>query len=180
MPLVVAKADGTRGVLWAVLDTGASSNFITKSLVEKLGHIDALQEKDPPVQIKTGDGITTLITHYLPLTFHARDDERCYQNVEFLVEQEDRTEDTNSMNTTPHLFLGWPWMQEHHVLMLDEQFATKRFDGLEVIEPEPEHEHGMYSRTRVSVLDAFISPGPQHLPQQRPTIAIQNPLHMRR
>ena len=180
MPLVITKVDGMPGVLWAILDTGASYNFITRSLVDKLGLLDKLQSTDPEINITTGDGKTTTIKHCLYLTFHARHDERCYTNVEFLVEQEDRVEDAKRMDHIPHLFMGLPWMREHHVLMLDEKFATTRFDDLEAIEPKPEHEHGFYGHSS-GVTNAYMSRGGASgtFSPQKPSVPLQNPLRRR-
>ena len=77
------------------------------------------------------------------------------------MEQEDCVEDKESMGHTPHL-LGLPWMQDHHVLMLDQQFATTRFDDMEAIEPKPKHEDGFYAASRSTVPNLYVSRGQEN------------------
>ena len=80
-------------------------------------------------------------------------------------------EDTERMDHTPHLFMGLPWLKDNHVFMLDEKFATTRFDDLEAIEPKPSQVDGFYfGSTRTAVPSMYVSRGAENLRPQKSSV----------
>ncbi|MCJ1389395.1 hypothetical protein MMC18_002252 [Xylographa bjoerkii] len=163
LTLIIRKADGTDGCIFAKLDTGASANFITEELLEKIEAATGKKITPHPVKgkLRKSKGKDVTVDHYssfndidiaissrVTLTFDVREKQdldseeitlQAYRAEFELLEKHHQEyyekESEDDAPRCPQILIGAPWLTEHHVLAMDPSFILPD-PKLDAIEPK--------------------------------------------
>lgn len=138
-------------VLWAKMDTGASFNFISDSLVTKLGlSRDNIDDSDSSnsSSIREFDGREIRIKESAKITFQAGFNfEKTFTDIVFDIfpahvhekacAHTEGDEEDNDGRYMPHILIGAPFLTESHALTLDPHFMGQPDPRIEVLEKPP-------------------------------------------
>jgi len=141
LPLTATKPDGTRVTMWAKLDTGADVNTINQStLVALFGQESASQRMRTMTEAEfnmIGD-THACATHSVDLDFIAGRSKKAFSKVNFVVITDDAVK--SKADGVPDVLLGFPFLQEQSMLMIDVEYVHEAEEGLPVIAGKPEDE----------------------------------------
>lgn len=144
LPLVARRAvDGREVTLWAKMDTGADCNVINRSTVRAL--FGAATERHLRALTLADQGDFSLVgnnrfraTHYAVLAFRAGRSRRSFEAVRFIVIPDD-WQDPNG-DGVPNVILGYPFLRENSMMMIDLDFHQEADPALEVVAERAESE----------------------------------------
>lgn len=143
LPLVATRYEDKKQVtLWAKLDTGAGANIINRSTVNALlGSSSTYLLRAPTLKemefALVGDHHFNA-TQCVDLTFQAGLSKRTFERVRFYVVPDD-WEDPNG-DGVPNVVLGWQFLRENHMVMIDVEYHLDADPRLEVISRKAEDE----------------------------------------
>lgn len=160
LPLTARRHhDGQDVVLWAKMDTAADANAINRSTLEALLGDSAKKS----LRTITLDGDRTFAqignnhfdaTHYVVLDFWAGVSKRKFEAVKFILVDDD-WQDPNG-DGIPNVLLGWPFLREQSMVMMDFEYHHYPDSAFPVIAERAENEKAnqamilvnMYPQTR--------------------------------
>ena len=145
MPLIATKQDGTKVTLWAKMDTGADKNFISPSLIARMGRTSELKEHNGDL-IHEIDGNLFPTKHVIRLNFFAGLSNQPFSQMFFIVDpkagahQVDPTgcaDLPNESTDIPDILLGEPFFKDSHALLIDPNFENQANPDYEVLASLP-------------------------------------------
>ncbi|KAF1983080.1 hypothetical protein K402DRAFT_339258 [Aulographum hederae CBS 113979] len=143
LPLIGTRvSDGASVTMWAKLDTGAGANVINRTTVAALLGDSARSVMRPPTFAELEFG---LLGHQnlkpsfcVQLDFQAGRGRRRFEKIRFYVIEDD-WEDSEG-DGVPNVVLGYDFLKEHHMVMIDFEYHHDADPALEVIAPKAEDE----------------------------------------
>ncbi|TKA82586.1 hypothetical protein B0A55_01188 [Friedmanniomyces simplex] len=141
LPLTVTQPDGTRVTMWAKLDTGADVNTINLSTLETLlGHEMAHQR----MRSMTEEQFSMIgdthfdAAHSVDLDFVAGVSKKSFSKVNFIIIPDNAAK--SNRDGVPNVLLGFPFLQQESMLMIDVEYCHDAEVGLPVISEKAENE----------------------------------------
>lgn len=137
LPLVLRPiADDKEVTMWAKMDTGAACNVINRSTVNEIFGEET--EKRLRTITIAERGEFSLVgnnnfqaTQYTVLSFRAGRSDRQFDTVRFIVIQDDCFDSKG--DGAPNVILGWPFLKESSMMMIDVEYRQEADPKLEVI-----------------------------------------------
>lgn len=145
LPLVVRReSDGKDVTMWAKMDTGADCNAINLSTIAAIfgakntdKHLRTLTLADQGDFGLVGNN-KFRATHYTVVSFHAGRANRFFDHVRFIVIP-DSWQNPNG-DGVPNVILGWPFLKEKSMVMIDLDYHLDADPELEVVAERAEME----------------------------------------
>jgi len=143
LPIIATRwEDKAEVTLWAKMDTGADANVINRSTVNSLlgdsikSALRAVTLDDTQFALLGHHHFKA--THYVHLSFRAGIHKKQFNSVRFYVVPDD-WENPDS-DGVPNVVLGFPFLKEHSMVMIDVDYHLEAEPGLEVLAPKAEDE----------------------------------------
>ena len=144
LPLVARRLhDGKDVTMWAKMDTGADANAINRSTLEALLG-DSMEKFQRSITLDESKDFTLLgdnhfkATHYVVLDLYAGRSKTKFEKVRFVVIPDD-WQDPNG-DGIPNVILGYPFLREKSMVMIDVEYHHDADSELEVIADKAENE----------------------------------------
>ncbi len=150
MPLIASKRDGTKVTIWAKMDTGADKNFISPSLIAKLGRDTEVKMHDGGT-IHEIDGKGSHVTHSIIVDFFAGLSNQPFSQEFYVIGSKTLSDNidpaecastgkssaTEGIVHLPDILLGGPFLKDSHALVTDPDFENPANPEYQVLADVP-------------------------------------------